>query len=844
MAAPIDTQKQADIQNQLNKAALEYEKLKQQLSKLDEKSVEYKQKEIELLKIEIENVNILIEKNKILGQNSADLLKLEQEKKAKIEEIVKALKEQNEVIAEQKKLTEEVIDLSRSFANDIQQSLGIIHGDVGKMLDLFDKSGGKLNAINNTAIELSKNLKRGIAEGIAAKGQEMFVTFFHLLDEVGANLAKVIPNGRAYQGMIEDITAGSQASYLSFEQVGESVISLNSSFTEFSRLQKTEQAELVKFGATLDKIGVSTETFAENLDIATKSMGYSSDEFLGLEKQMFTMSKTLGVNMDTLNKRFKDASGKLAQFEKTKAIKIFKDLNVASKNLGIEFNKLIEISGQFDTFESAAEAAGSLNSVLGGNLINTIDLMNASLDNPIEVFKQFKVAVDKTGRSFDSMTPAMKKMIAETMKMDVSEVERLMRMDLSQGIEDMENAAASMEDMEEAARLATPVLDKLLKIGYKFAGIMSPIVDIVGSIVDKISVWVAENPKLFKTLGAITMGIGAAAVAATGLFKVLALIKALSISSGAAGLVTSLLGKGVTATAAPVVLTKIGTAATAGSKGFMALGAAALMIGAGIGVAALGISQFVLAFKGMSPEQIMAVSLALGVFSAGLIVLVLVLAKLAPAAAAAGVGLLPLGAAIGLIGAGIGLAAWGMSKLVTSFAEFMAVADLEKIAGLYLGINGLALSFGALAASFVAIGLASPSLVAFGVAVRLSLTDSVIGRLQSVAQYVSAISVGLQNMKPENLTALANASAGINTSGANSRISSAVNQGRAASNNRSQTVVYVPGETIKVEIKAPIMLNGDKVGEFVQEEIVKREDRLVPGGLQSAVGVKTGRYND
>jgi hypothetical protein len=360
--------------------------------------------------------------------------------------------------------------------------------------------------------------------------------------------------------------------------------------------------------------------------------------------------------------------------------------------------------------------------------------------------------------------------------------------------------------------------------------------------------WAGEYPKVAKTIGGILMGLAAVTTGLLLLGKAIVFVKALTMSTGAGGIVGALVGKGAASAGPSVVLTKIGTAATAGAKGFLALGAAALMVGAGIAVAAFGVSKFVLAFKDMSPEQIHAVTIALGTFTLGLTIMILVLSKIAKASAQAGIALIPLGAAIALIGGGLGVAAWGASLLVQSFSDFMQVADLGKLTSLYIGINSLSMAFAGLAASFFALGLMSPNLLAFGLAVKVSLTDSVIEKLRQVAEHVSTISASLENMKTDKITALATAAvmaANISAAEINQKVALSARNAQEAKSSQNQTIiVQIPGETIKLEFKSPIMLDGEKLGEFIQEEIVKREDRLVPGGIQPAVGIKTGRYND
>lgn len=61
--------------------------------------------------------------------------------------------------------------------------------------------------------------------------------------------------------------------------------------------------------------------------------------------------------------------GRLAQFGKTQAKKVFLDLALAQKNLGIEMGKLLEITENFTTFEGAAEAARKIKCYVGPEIL-------------------------------------------------------------------------------------------------------------------------------------------------------------------------------------------------------------------------------------------------------------------------------------------------------------------------------------------------------------------------------------------------------------------------------------------------------------------------------------------
>lgn len=151
-------------------------------------------------------------------------------------------------------------------------------------------------------------------------------------------------------------------------------------------------------------------------------------------------------------------------------------------------------------------------------------------------------------------------------------------------------------------------------------------------------------------------------------------------------------------------------------------------------------------------------------------------------------GLLALGGAVALVGAGIGAAGFGLSKFVGSLGGFMNGISLEKLGKLNVALSSLSLTFGLLATSLGLLVAASPGLLVVDKLAR----DSGLG------------GVGSGN-----------------------------NSGQAIS-------VNMPEEKIKLEIKMPIYLDKKQIGEVVQEQILTRENRLLPGRLQSNIGIKTG----
>lgn len=516
-------------EDRLNRNIADLEKriteIQEDLKEINNESIDGLEKELKKRQLILEKIE---EEIKLKRLNNEDTKELRER-----EELIKRLIEsQNELLEEQREILEDIKDLPKSFADDLSKSLGIItdinESGLGQTYNLFKKSGGVLKGINNAAEHLSKDLLPRIGVSMLEKAQELFLVGFHQLDEVGATLARNIPQGREYQKMIENIAATSGQAYLNFEDAGNALESINHNFASFNQLGKPAQQNLIYTGALMEKLGVDTETFGENLNTMNKAFGMSTDEYGDFQKRLFGASKSLGISVGVLNKNFGQMSERLSQFKGQRAEKIFLDMALASKNTGIEMDKLLEITERFTTFEGAATAAGKLNAVLGGNVINSLDLMNASLDDPIKTFELLKGAVDKSGKSFKEMSPAMKRVISDATGIDIKSLDKLMSQPLSKGRAELEKMTKEQQKMDEEAAKAATVVQKLTRIWYSFAQVISPIVDIVSSIVDWLAKFIKDNPNFAKVIGIAAVGFLALATAITGAVSALVMFSAVA----------------------------------------------------------------------------------------------------------------------------------------------------------------------------------------------------------------------------------------------------------------------------------------------------------------------------
>ncbi len=141
----------------------------------------------------------------------------------------------------------------------------------------------------------------------------------------------------------------------------------------------------------------------------------------------------------------------------------------------------------------------------------------------------------------------------------------------------------------------------------------------------------------------------------------------------------------------------------------LALGGALLLMGAGVYLAAIGMAELVRAFEPFEAAEILSISLALLVFGVTLAGLAYIMFGALPGLAVAYPVILALGGAFLLMGIGVGIAAFGLSYLVDSFANLSADKILAtSVAFLSLGASlwGLSLALNALGSPLAFLGLA------------------------------------------------------------------------------------------------------------------------------------------
>ena len=532
-------------------------------------------------------------------------------------------------------------------------------------------------------------------------------------DNASAKFAATTGLANSYNDVLIKVQKQGNRFGITAAEGGEAMAGLLAGFNDFHRSAPGVQKDLTLGVASLGKLGVSAKQSTDMLNNMNKFMGMSGTEALAASKKIGMMGTKIGITTSKMLSDY-DASLKTLAVYGDKSIDVFTGIAAAAKAAGVETGTLLGMVEKFDTFAGAAEGAGKLNSILGSQLSATEMLMMTE----DERIKTLISTTQATGQSFGSMDKFTQKAIANAAGItDMAEANKIFGMSMSEYENyeaQMKQSANAQAEFDKVMKDVTPTLEKLKLIMGEFAAAFAPALETMGTVLQFVLDGITELDDFTKGyFGTIVGGMAGLFLFAKGLGALGTLTNVLSLGM-TKGIGTKMkdfvvsgirrVGQalGITLTKAEAEVEKEKTKAQKeGTKQqekanssmkssiptMLALGAAVLMIGKGIGLAATGMAEFVKAFAGLTGPQLEAAStgimyftIAFGILMAALTAMVLGPQALVTAAAV-GV-LLSVGAAALMIGGGIYLAATGMAAFIESLSGLSDAADaMDSLTG-------------------------------------------------------------------------------------------------------------------------------------------------------------------
>jgi hypothetical protein len=318
------------------------------------------------------------------------------------------------------------------------------------------------------------------------------VNFRSELDRARVELVKQTGGMKEAISVYSEFSGYARGLGISFEDSARMMGELTQGIPGFLELTKQQSVEIAKEAALLSRLGVSAQDTAAVFTTLTKSFGQTTAEAKKTERSLVSFANALKQPPSIILKDFVQAIPKLGIFG-SKAIDTFKNVEGVAKKLGVSIDEMLGQIDKFDTFESAADAAGKLNIVLGQNLFDTQELLFTA-DKPIERMEIFRSALEKirntTGETFETMDFAKKKDIIASSGLTVDTLNKLDKMD-KKALMDASKTAKMGKDglmtLEETAAKTLTLSDRLSAMKDKLLGAFLPLIEQLEPIIISVS---------------------------------------------------------------------------------------------------------------------------------------------------------------------------------------------------------------------------------------------------------------------------------------------------------------------------------------------------------------------
>jgi len=634
-------------------------------------------------------------------------------------DLIDELADAKDALKDTEKAAKKAAGAMKSLGETMDDWFDDLAGDTSALESFIAKITQSDNAIAEIAGSFKKAAQNGNLLKIANKALDeiligLAINAFNIAianDKAVASFNKATGTADKYRGQLTELYYANNQFGVTMEDNAAAFGSLFANMSQFSALSGTMQNRLTEQAALLEKVGVANDDYSASIEVSTKMLGLGTEAAMDATNELTAVAKDMGVLPATMVKDFAAAGPVLAKFG-DQGVEVFKDLAAAAKATGIETQRLLDITGKFDTFEGAAESVGSLNAILGGDYLNSLDMMTVT--DPTERLRMMKDAVDQAGLSWESMGYYERIALAEAMGLkDVGELAMLMSGNMDQFAGSTEMSAEELVKQQEAAAAAMDVQQKLMAIlaehSEDFIKLAEAAVSFVGALAEMSTIIKFAIPALVALRTTLMVLSVAQAMSAAGAELN---SKAWRKWAIAIGVIVFLLFiwqmasnflEGIIKLAAAMVLLAIALKILDKVNQkvipiLLALGAAIVMIGYGVYLATTGFAQLADSMAQLNPEQLQAFNTALYVLVGTFIFFAIALVFLGKMAGnpKVALGIMIIAGALFLIGVAIGIAAAGIGLMAEGFAQLAtAIGNLnpEQLNTFSMALIGFGIAF-------------------------------------------------------------------------------------------------------------------------------------------------------
>ncbi len=347
-----------------------------------------------------------------------------------------------------------------------------LSGPLSKVAGFFSTGEGGVKGFTS---ELKQSIVTGeLAANMALKYAESLINFGLEQDRVISNFRASTGAGEEFNDLIRQTERAGFAAGVSLEDAAAAATALKNTFTDFTYLNRDVQDEVMLTTTLLNEMGFSMDIQAGIMQTATQSLGMTVEESSAFMVDMASTARSLGMDVNSLAGQFQGASDFLAGFG-AEGTQVFEDLAVQAKSLGMEITQLTQIVDKFTTFDEAGKSVGRLNAILGGPFLNSIDMLNAAMEDPTEAISMLRGSLDDAGVSLEDMSRPEKMAFASALGMSVEDMTNLM----GKSSAELEIHRLEQEELAEQAAATKEITEQLSNAFKALLIDMGPLLDTV-----------------------------------------------------------------------------------------------------------------------------------------------------------------------------------------------------------------------------------------------------------------------------------------------------------------------------------------------------------------------------
>ena len=472
---------------------------------------------------------------------------------------------QHELADSTKSLERSTERLIRSLTGVEQQADGVVAGIFRMTKDLKDDGipatkafGQALGTMGKTISKTMTPMNMGIS--VFKKFAEASVVLTMEIDNASSAFAKATGTGNQYKNLISSVEQDNRRLGVSASESAAATSTLIGGFSEFLMIDGDLQKALVTEITQFEKFGVAAGTTTKFLQNVTRTTGRSIPAAQRLQKSIMGTANAFGDDLNKVMEESAEIMPKLA-IHGQNLEGVFNNLYSASKRTGMGMSEIVSFAEQFDTFDSAAQAAGNLNAVLGqmggAPLVDTMQILEET--DPAKRMQLFSDAIQQSVGDFEQLGYYQQKAIANTMGMSVEETRRILLQEEETNKLNtaMQKAGLSQEEMLELQEQGRDLMTEMKILAMQFAVALEPVIGLIKGIIGGMSDILGMFPK------GVMGGLGKLAVVAAGAWisgKTIKLMLSKLISVPQMALLTEI---SASASATAVLVGKIATQFTA-----------------------------------------------------------------------------------------------------------------------------------------------------------------------------------------------------------------------------------------------------------------------------------------